>query len=176
MQFQDDRNPYAPPTHFDPQHGHDRDGDMQILADRGTRWLARFFDGLLNLACVIPVAFVLFSTDVMSWRALQHNQLAGLAFWASALPLSLYQWSLVSKTGQTLGKKWTGIRIVKVDGSPVTFGSGVAMREWLITAIGFIPVLGPIVSLVDILFIFGEERRCLHDHLAGTKVIQQLHR
>ena len=25
--------------------------------------------------------------------------------------------------------------------------------------------------LVDILFIFGKERRCVHDYIAGTKVI-----
>jgi hypothetical protein len=34
-----------------------------------------------------------------------------------------------------------------------------------------IPFIGNFVNLADALFIFGEEHRCLHDHIAGTKVI-----
>jgi hypothetical protein len=34
-----------------------------------------------------------------------------------------------------------------------------------------IPMIGAVVALANILFIFGKEQRCLHDRLAGTKVI-----
>ena len=34
--------------------------------------------------------------------------------------------------------------------------------------IGIIPGYG----LVDVLFIFGAERRCLHDYIARTKVVE----
>lgn len=174
MQFQDDKNPYAPPIHTDQRDRYEPGREPEILAERGTRWFARFIDGLINLVSVVPVGLVLFSTDVLNWRDLQQNQLAGVIFWAAALPVSLYQWSLVSRTGQTIGKKMLGIRVVKVDGSPVDFTSGVAMREWITTVIGFIPLLGGLVSFVGILLIFGDERRCLHDRLAGTKVIRVL--
>ncbi len=30
----------------------------------------------------------------------------------------------------------------------------------------------PFYFVVDALFIFGEEQRCIHDHLAGTKVVE----
>jgi len=34
-----------------------------------------------------------------------------------------------------------------------------------------VPQVGGLIGLVDILFIFGKERRCLHDLLAGTRVV-----
>jgi hypothetical protein len=39
------------------------------------------------------------------------------------------------------------------------------------TLIGMIPYVGWIFSLADPLFIFGESRRCLHDMLADTIVV-----
>ena len=34
-----------------------------------------------------------------------------------------------------------------------------------------IPYIGAFLILADVLCIFREDRRCLHDHLAGTRVI-----
>lgn len=34
-----------------------------------------------------------------------------------------------------------------------------------------IPLIGPILNLVSILFVFRENRRCVHDHIAGTVVV-----
>ena len=89
-----------------------------------------------------------------------------------------YQWYLVATTGQSLAKRWMGIKIVRLDGSPVGFVHGVLLRSWVISmatnAISTTPglrTLGRLVHLVDALMIFGEERRCLHDHIAGTRVI-----
>ena len=33
-------------------------------------------------------------------------------------------------------------------------------------------ILINLVSLVDALFIFGKQRRCLHDYIAGSKVVR----
>jgi uncharacterized RDD family membrane protein YckC len=33
-------------------------------------------------------------------------------------------------------------------------------------------LLGAFYSIADVLFIFGKDRRCLHDLLAGTRVVQ----
>jgi uncharacterized RDD family membrane protein YckC len=30
----------------------------------------------------------------------------------------------------------------------------------------------PLYGLIDVLLIFGSERRCIHDYLAGTKVVE----
>jgi uncharacterized RDD family membrane protein YckC len=67
-----------------------------------------------------------------------------------------------------------GIKIVKLDGSPVNFVSGVIMRNWIVGLMGGIPYVGSCIRLVDTLMIFGDERRCIHDRIAGTKVIVAL--
>ena len=40
------------------------------------------------------------------------------------------------------------------------------------TIVAQLPVIGAILGLVNILFIFGPEKRCLHDYIAGTRVIK----
>jgi uncharacterized RDD family membrane protein YckC len=46
------------------------------------------------------------------------------------------------------------------------------LRSFVNGLIGSIPVVGAAYSLVDICFIFRDDRRCLHDLLAGTKVVK----
>lgn len=174
-------NPYAPPTAgaaFNAPDG--RYYGEQILAERLTRLGAILLDGLLMLLAVTPgivVATLAFVSSAASRHARRPTfepgdfAVAGLLAAVLMLPLYGYQWYLISKTGQTLGKRWTGIKIVKLDGLPVDFVSGVIMRNWIVGLMGAIPYVGSCVGLVDALMIFGDERRCLHDLIAGTKVI-----
>lgn len=154
-------NPYAPPQQ--PAYGsYGASTDMHVLADRGTRLGARLIDQGLLIGCLLIMAPFLASNNEGVIAAG-----VGLAL-VAALGLGIYQWVLIAQSGQSLGKKWTGIKIVKVDGSDVDFMSGVILRNWVIGAIN--AVVG-IVGIVDVLMIFAEDRRCLHDHIAGTKVI-----
>lgn len=45
------------------------------------------------------------------------------------------------------------------------------LRSFVNGLIGAIPCIGSIYALVDIVFIFREDRRCLHDLLASTVVV-----
>jgi uncharacterized RDD family membrane protein YckC len=66
-----------------------------------------------------------------------------------------------------------GIKIVKFDtGQNGGFVPNVLLRSIVNGLIGSIPFIGALYALVDILFIFAEDRRCIHDHLAGTVVIK----
>jgi len=47
----------------------------------------------------------------------------------------------------------------------------VVLREWVVSLMGLVPVVGRFISLVDAAMIFGAKRRCLHDIIAKTKVI-----
>jgi uncharacterized RDD family membrane protein YckC len=89
----------------------------------------------------------------------------------ATLGIGIFQCYRIATTGQSLAKKWLKIRIVQLDGSPVNFGSGVGMRAILPWFIGCIPYVGTIFALVDHLMIFRDDRRCLHDLMAGTKVV-----
>ena len=82
-----------------------------------------------------------------------------------------YQIYLLATRGQTLGKRWVKIRIVKLDGSNPGFVGAVLLRAGVNGIISGIPYLGGLYALIDVLFIFRDDRRCIHDLIAGTRVI-----
>jgi uncharacterized RDD family membrane protein YckC len=63
------------------------------------------------------------------------------------------------------------VRIVSSDGDAPGFGRIIGLRIMVPAFIGSVPLLGPIFSLLDALFIFREDKKCIHDHLAGTNVV-----
>lgn len=163
-------NPYAPPVAGAEQPMYGMDMDIHVLAGRGTRLGASLLDGLLLVASLIPGALI----GAGAMGALGEDEgsvvMVGLMV-LCGLGLAIYQMYLISTTGQSLAKKWLGIRIVKLDGSLPGFVHGVLLRQWVMGLLNAIPFIGNIIALVDPLMIFGDERRCLHDHIAGTKVI-----
>jgi uncharacterized RDD family membrane protein YckC len=128
---------------------------------------ARFLAALVDGAIVVVVSLVGF---LLSAVALPGNRLASLLVeWTLVLSSLVPQWVLVVDRGQSLGKLVMGIRIVKLDGSAVGFLHGVVLRSW-ITGWIWTCVYGAL--LVDAACIFRSDRRCLHDLLAGTKVVR----
>lgn len=180
-------NPYAPPG-SDLNTGLPSGGDAE-LADRGTRLGAAMIDGLLVTIPLLPVfgvalyfafRFEGMAADGAALANAQQGQaliaaligvsaVGGLA----ALGIAIYQWVLISRTGQSLGKKWLGVRIERIDGARLTFGTGVFLRNWVPKLIGSVPYMGALFQLIDCLFIFRDDRRCIHDHIAGTRVVRQ---
>lgn len=80
---------------------------------------------------------------------------------------------LLTAHGQTIGKRFIGLRIVKVsDMTNGGFVTNVLLRTVANAAISAVPVAGSIYFLADPAFIFRDDRRCLHDHIAGTCVIK----
>ncbi|MBN2573882.1 MAG: RDD family protein [Deltaproteobacteria bacterium] len=191
MDRYDPADPYAPPG-SDVNAGMAAGfGEAPPLAERGTRLLAVSIDSLILCIPVVPMLGI---GAYVGWRtAAQYRnqpfpaeaiimpQVEGMALFAGAmgigflcmLGIMVYQWVLISQTGQTIGKRATGIRIERIDGSPVNFGTGVVLRNWVMKLIGALPYLGVAIQIVDCLFIFREDRRCIHDHIAGTRVVRQ---
>ena len=90
-----------------------------------------------------------------------------------SLALGIYQLVIISTDGQSIGKRMMKIRILKYeDDSNPGFVHAVVLRAFVNGLIGGIPFVGPIYALADLLFIFGEEHRCLHDLIASTKVVE----
>ncbi len=84
---------------------------------------------------------------------------------------------LLASSGQTVGKRALGIRIVSyTDGELLPIGKLLALRYgplWVLNLLPFFGgLIGPVFGLVDALFIFNSERRCIHDYIAGTKVVK----
>lgn len=119
-----------------------------------------------GIAVIVPMLLYMGMVGARNEDALI---LAGLAV---VLAISLFQAVLVSLYGKSLGKFLMGTTIVKdVDDQTVGFLHGVLLRMFVPGLISNIPLVGGIFSLVNPLYIFGEEKRCLHDLIAGTKVL-----
>jgi len=85
------------------------------------------------------------------------------------LAIPIVQVVLLVKDGQTIGKRALNIRVVMFETDENGgFVPNVLLRAWLNALIGIIPFY----SFVDILFIFRDDHRCIHDLIAGTKVIK----
>lgn len=146
--------------------------EFSELATRGSRLAARFVDGLLYMAPVVPLFVVMPSSN--SVEAVGDEVVLGLSILlllglAVIFFVNLYH---LSKTGQTLGKKAMAIRIVRYNGQQASLGRIFFLRMLTPGLLGAIPFVDGLFSLVDALAIFGEERRCIHDHIADTSVIK----
>ena len=142
------------------------------LASRYNRLLACLWDGLycgwpmlLGLACMIPMMGML-DRSYQGWAFLPYG-LGALV----TMGLGLYNLVLVCRTGQTMGKRRLGLKVVKLDGEPL-LGLGQFWRCISPTVISMVPLVG-IVAAFDAFFIFGNSRRCLHDYLAGSVVVDK---
>lgn len=78
---------------------------------------------------------------------------------------------LLAIRGQTLGKRALKIQVVRPDGSHVAALRILGLRWFVPSLIGAIPLVGPVFQLADALVIFRDSRRCLHDEIADTIVI-----
>ena len=160
-------NPYAPPT-AEVQDIYDPTAPLE-LADRGTRLAAFIVDILIILAmCDLP-ALVLIAIGSATGQ-----EGAGLvipAVVAGVVGFGAWCWLTIPRVianGQSIAKKMLGIKVVRSDGSPASFGR----IFWLRNVInGFLSMM-PLYQFLDWLFIFGESRQCLHDKLADTIVIK----
>ena len=154
-------NPYAPPTAPDLYEESRPDYD-QLLASRGRRLFGSILDGVVYAIGIVPAAFLAPDDD---------PELALGVFGGLFLLLVAVQAVLVATSGQSIAKKLLGMRIVRTDGSPVGFLRGVLVRSWVFQVISAIPTIGGIIALIDAVYIFGAEHRCMHDMLADTKVV-----
>jgi len=141
------------------------------LASRWSRLGAGIVDGL------IIMAVLWLASKATPWNPWEHRP--GDSLWSFKLGNALGGFGvfllingyLLSTRAQTIGKLALGLRIVRVDGAPVSIGRLLGLRYGLGNLLGVVPMLSMIYGLVDVVFIFHSSRRCLHDRIAGTIVI-----
>ncbi len=175
-----DYNPYQTP---DSSLGSGYAAPAIALAGRGQRLLAVLINGLLASVVGSPFYYAMFSGMNLSelgtnpnavWAMYGRGFSSGLGLLGLALVLAFlaYQGYIYANTGQTLGKKWMGVRVVRSNGSKVDGARLIGLREIVPVLIAFIPCLGSIFSLVDPLCIFRSTQQTLHDQMADTIVVQ----
>jgi uncharacterized RDD family membrane protein YckC len=182
------QNPFAPPRANVADTRADAPPQM-VVATRMQRFLAVLVDispgfvvGIIGAVMVLSMMPGLFAGHFDPKSA--NVATFGLFFLVIGLgSLAWMIWNIVLlyKYGQTVGKKALGIRVVRMDGSRVSFARFFFLRWFAMAVIGgivggicgalHIPYLGKMVGLVDALFIFGPACRCLHDFVADTQVV-----
>ena len=190
---------FSPPTGTPPLVAGSAPGTLVdttglVPAERGTRLLARVIDWAIEFACAIPGGMILGGEFLKlmitigqggqpDFEQLDYQRLAlgALVLTLSWLALLAVQVWMLTTRGQSIGKRIMGIRVVRIDGGKPGFVYAWLLRECVITfigiAAGLIPIMGPFLlrpafHLVDWCMIFRDDQRCLHDLMAGTRVVQ----
>jgi len=155
------------------------DGGDYELATRGSRLGALMLEGLITGGIVVVLGLItglISSLNYDPTDAPGPNAVTALTPLLTLLVMGIF-WIinivLLVKNGQTIGKKIVGIRIARPDdGRKASFGRIFGLRIMIPTIIIYIPIVGFIFALANILFIFGESRQCLHDKIADTVVVK----
>ena len=168
-------NPYAPPRAM-VTDVRDPAGEI-VLADRGTRLGAAMLDGIIFSALVyLPLLFI-FGIGLGSGSLISSRPNSTVLIIGAVLTLGgfgAWCWftiKYVMANGQSIAKRLLGIKVIRSDGTAVSFGRLFWLRNVLSSLIGVVPLLGVVYTLADMLFIFATSRQCLHDKLADTIVV-----
>ncbi len=165
-------NPYAPPQAavrdiVDPSLA-------SVVADRGTRLGAAILDYFIFMLMVYMPLVAAAAVAGASSSAAESPEAVMRAFGVGGIfaLIGLVVWGgitivLMKRNGQSIGKKATGIKVVRSDGSPASLSRLI----WLRNVVNWIISIVPLYGLIDALFIFGESRQCLHDKIADTIVV-----
>jgi uncharacterized RDD family membrane protein YckC len=137
------------------------------IATKSDRLVAAIIDGILGISAMIPV-FYYVGFDALkepSLSLLGTLFLYGIATWFILHGYLLYYY------GQTIGKNYMSIRIENLNGNKASLTTIYFKRMLPRQLVGLVPTIGQFIAgIVNPLFIFGKQRRCLHDYLAKTKV------
>ena len=83
---------------------------------------------------------------------------------------------LLATRGQSVGKYLLKIQIVDYYSEEIPkLRFSLVLREGILTLLNLFGFLGGLIALVDTLFIFATDKRCLHDYWAFTKVVDVPH-
>ena len=166
-----DANPYSTPDArlVDPSA-------PAVPAPRLLRLAAALVDALLLLAILVPLLWAAGAIDDARMMMAAHEPFPS-AFsvkWgmvAFFVYVALQGWPL-HRRGQSWGKRLFDLRVVDLEGRQASLQRLILFRQLPISVLGRIPVVGVVLVWIDLLFIFKASRRCLHDRIAGTRVVR----
>lgn len=145
------------------------------LAGRGQRLAAKILDELAESILLTPIAMAVgigqYIEEILAGTRteLPLDVILQMAVAGFVVHLLLHSY-LLYFYGQTIGKRIMGIAIVNSANKVPGYNRIIGLRYLPFLLVRYIQEISPLI-LVDILFIFRGDRRCLHDLLAGTRVI-----
>ncbi len=165
-------NPYASPTSLVIEPESTAPGQ---LAGRGVRLGAAILDSLLLMVVILPLQWFggYISAAAAAGQSGHTVPWTLQALWGCigfVLFVAVQGWPL-HDNGQTWGKRALSIRIVDLAGEKPPLWRLLALRYLPLQVVVLIPVVGLLIAFVNPLLIFRADRRCLHDLIAGTRVV-----
>lgn len=147
------------------------DDSEKPLASRWARLGASIIDSIIMMVIIMPVMYFTGGFD-----GIMEGVQPGFVYTLGVGVLGIIVFFVINyrylvANGQTVGKKVLEIKIVDLNGNVPVFQPQLVIRYAVYMLPGQIPVVGQIFSFVNILFIFGKEKRCIHDMVAKTKVV-----
>ena len=130
------------------------------------RFGAVILDGIIMAIFTIPISYLIrLLFPITDPKNLSRVFLVtGISWGISILLHLLYQVFFLGKYGATLGKMTCGIKVIRSDGSPITYGRA-AGRFFAYILSALILYIGYIMAGFD------DEKRALHDRICDTRVI-----
>jgi len=142
------------------------------VAGIGSRFLASLLDtlivGLLQLVVLVILALVLnaldgsaFAERLSAWLVAVLGLVATIFYWGYYIFFEML-WN-----GQSPGKRWVGLRVIRADGTPITLSESLIRN--LARLVDFLPAaygVGIVTMFID------KQSRRLGDLAAGTLVVQ----
>ena len=155
------------------------------LGGKVERLAAYLIDSLIAFISIIPLvsqfdASLFYDTSINSSTAFSidslientNNSTLGI-FLILIILQFIIQGYLITTRGQSIGKIVMSLRIVNsIDGTNPGFIKAFLVRFILTQIITSIPYIGFIYIFADPLFIFRSDRRCIHDLMANTIVVE----
>jgi uncharacterized RDD family membrane protein YckC len=148
------------------------------LADWGPRVGATLLDWLVVLVALVPLVapgIVLVAVNDGGALGIVLLVLGVLAYVAvSILYAPFFMQRSGARNGQTLGKQWVGIRVVRDTGESIGWGWGL-LREFVVKNLLFAGVGGSFIipTLLDWLWpLWDDQNRALHDMIVSTHVVK----
>jgi uncharacterized RDD family membrane protein YckC len=139
--------------------------DVELtLAGIGSRFIAATFDLTLQLSVLIAAGFLLgvIGGDADGWQRAAFAIVFFLIFFGYDV---LFE---VRSRGRTLGKRWTGLRVVRTGGQPITF-----VPSCVRNVMRLVDIL-PGMYAIGMLSIFvTKKNQRLGDLAAGTLVVRE---
>lgn len=143
------------------------------LASIGQRFVALFIDGLiLGIPLGLLLVGIIFATVASSSGAEAPEEVVGglmiaIQFGVTFLMIGvwiLYEGTMLSRGGQTLGKKIMKLKVVTPEGNELTRGQAygrAAIRQ----------LISLFCAIIDYAPALGQDRTCIHDMAAKTRVV-----
>ena len=155
-------NPYAAPAAVDAPVV-----TRAILLERAPT-LSRVGAHLIDWAIVIGTMMIATTSYALAAGKLDGDA-ALIAPYLFMLPGMFMQLAMQIGSGQSIGKRLLGLKVVNPDGTPATLGRVVFLRNVFPTFLGM--VCG-IIGLIDAFSIFRDGGRTFHDQIANTRVVR----